>query len=169
MKLNFLILLLLLTLRISAQTGKFYNTDNQLPSSFVNQVYQDSQGYIWIATRNGLSRYDGYQFKNFTNDDLTSAYINCICEDSKHDLYFGSNTNVQRFHNGAFETIHLYDKNTKREISTYVTSIIENKQGKILISTSGYGLLQLKDNTAMALGGATAKVLFIRKMVEDSK
>lgn len=49
----------------SAQMGKFFNPDKQLSSSFVTQVYQDREGYIWITTRDGINRYDGYQFHVF--------------------------------------------------------------------------------------------------------
>lgn len=45
-----------------AQRGKFFNSDNQLSSNLATQVFQDSNGFIWIATRNGLNIYDGYNF-----------------------------------------------------------------------------------------------------------
>ena len=49
---------------IHAQMGKFFTTDNhQLSGSFVSQVYLDQDGFLWITTRNGINRYDGYQFR----------------------------------------------------------------------------------------------------------
>lgn len=45
-----------------AQRGKLFNSDNQLSSNLATQVFQDSNGFIWIATRNGLNIYDGYNF-----------------------------------------------------------------------------------------------------------
>ena len=41
-----------------AQRGKLFNSDNQLSSNLATQVFQDSNGFIWIATRNGLNIYD---------------------------------------------------------------------------------------------------------------
>ena len=42
-----------------------YTTDDGLPSSETYQVLQDHAGYIWIATDNGVSRFDGYSFRNY--------------------------------------------------------------------------------------------------------
>lgn len=66
-----------------------YNVDNGLPSSQVYHVFQDSKGYIWFATGNGVSRYDGYKFENF---DLQSGLVDNdvfeIYEDYKHRIWF---------------------------------------------------------------------------------
>ena len=57
-----LILFLLVLFAVSgyAQMGKLFDADQQISSSFTNQVYLDRDGFIWVATRNGLNRYDGY-------------------------------------------------------------------------------------------------------------
>ena len=71
-------LLLLTILSISAallQAQSFrlpqpqFITDRQgLPQAFVPGILQDKQGFIWVATRDGLCRYDGYRFKLFQPD-----------------------------------------------------------------------------------------------------
>jgi ligand-binding sensor domain-containing protein len=43
--------------------GKLFDADKQMSSSFTTQIYLDRDGFIWVATRNGLNRYDGYQFR----------------------------------------------------------------------------------------------------------
>ena len=58
-----------------AQLGKFFNPDRQLSSSFVTQVYQDREGYLWIATRDGINRYDGYQFQVFRRENEGSQTL----------------------------------------------------------------------------------------------
>ena len=58
----------LLSLNAVAQTGKLFNTENQLSSSFANQVFQARNGFIWIATRNGINVYDGYNFTLLRRD-----------------------------------------------------------------------------------------------------
>ncbi len=66
-----------------------YTVDNGLPSSVVYHVFQDTNGYIWFATANGVSRYDGYRFENF---DLQSGLVDNdvfeIYEDYKHRIWF---------------------------------------------------------------------------------
>ena len=42
-----------------------YSTDNGLSSNAVSDIKQDDFGYIWIATWNGLSRFDGFEFFNY--------------------------------------------------------------------------------------------------------
>ena len=68
---------------IHAQIGRLFNTDNHLSSSFAMHVYQDYDGFIWVSTRNGLNRYDGYNFKVFKKgeyscDGMKSNYINTV-------------------------------------------------------------------------------------------
>ena len=43
---------------------------NQLPTHIINTVFQDSQGYIWYGTQDGLCRDDGYSVQTFRNDFL---------------------------------------------------------------------------------------------------
>jgi len=66
-----------------------YTVDDGLPSSTIYHVFQDSKGYIWFATANGVSRYDGYKFENF---DLQSGLVDNevfeIYEDYKHRIWF---------------------------------------------------------------------------------
>lgn len=68
------ILLALVTVSVpdlQAQELKFthYSVDNGLPSSQVHDIIQDKRGYLWFTTDGGLSRYDGYSFKNYTTPD----------------------------------------------------------------------------------------------------
>jgi ligand-binding sensor domain-containing protein/two-component sensor histidine kinase len=43
-----------------------YTTNNGLTDNSISKTIIDKKGFLWIATRNGLSRYDGYSFKNYT-------------------------------------------------------------------------------------------------------
>ena len=64
------------------------NTSNGLTNNSVRRVFQDSKGYLWIGTQDGLNKYDGYKFTNYRYDpqDTTSISNNviwAIYEDSK--------------------------------------------------------------------------------------
>lgn len=52
-------LLLFFSLLCYGQSSKLFTTDNELSSSLINQIYQDRNGFIWVATEDGLNRYDG--------------------------------------------------------------------------------------------------------------
>jgi len=49
-----------------ASTVRFFNASDGLPDNAVHTVFQDANDFLWIGTRLGLSRFDGYSFKNWT-------------------------------------------------------------------------------------------------------
>ena len=104
---------LLLTLTLQAQVGKLFDADKQLSSSFTSQVYQDRDGFIWVATRNGLNKYDGYQFqvikKESANIGMASNYVNCILQDRNGLFYIGMYGAFQSYNNHQFKDIKVYD------------------------------------------------------------
>src|SRR5215510_6553386 len=48
---------------------KTYTTDDGLIRNTVREILHDSHGYLWLVTPSGLSRFDGYSFKNYTADN----------------------------------------------------------------------------------------------------
>ena len=59
-----------------------------LVDNFVTSIYQDERGALWIGTANGISRYDGASFENFTvRDGLPDNRVISICEDNKGNLW----------------------------------------------------------------------------------
>src|SRR5215471_2536408 len=76
---------------------KHYSTDDGLPHSVVGAIYQDSKGFIWFATADGLSRFDGYRFTNYGKQDgLPNAIVTSITEDAKGQLWVGTMGGVAR-------------------------------------------------------------------------
>ena len=66
------IIRLFLMIKSLSRTGtwKTYSIDHGLPSLRIEHIAEDSEGYIWFATRdNGASRFDGDEFQNFTTQD----------------------------------------------------------------------------------------------------
>ena len=57
-----------------------FTIENGLSNNHVLDILQDKYGYIWIATRNGLNRFDGYRFVTYKNDpeDSTSLSDNYV-------------------------------------------------------------------------------------------
>src|ERR1700744_6335789 len=62
------------------QSMRTLSTRDGLPQSFVSGIVQDDSSFIWIATRNGLTRFDGLQYKLFQHrqDDTGSIASNII-------------------------------------------------------------------------------------------
>ena len=65
---------------------------NNLPISSVTSITQDTDGFIWIGTKNGLSRYDGHSFKlyNYTNNRLDADDVSAVFIDSRKRIWIGT-------------------------------------------------------------------------------
>lgn len=85
---------------------------NGLPSNICHKVIQDSSGYIWVATSNGLVRYDGINTKVFTkaNDALYSNQIKDIVIDKKHNFWIISNRHLMKFYPTTGIFVDMHDK-----------------------------------------------------------
>ncbi len=88
----FIFLCLLLPCFPQAQPQPFarvYAGEQGLPSNIVTEVLQDSRGYLWLATGNGLCRYDGYAFTNLhAGAGQSDANVLFIEEDRRGRLWF---------------------------------------------------------------------------------
>ena len=132
---------------LRAQTGSFYSTDNVLSNSLINNIYQDSRNFIWIATEDGLNRYDGVRFnvyRNRRNDTgtLKNNYVRTVFEDSKGRFWVGCINGLMRYDRGtdSFTEIPIYFRN--QIVEPHITSVIETPEGEILVSTSGGGIIR---------------------------
>jgi signal transduction histidine kinase/DNA-binding response OmpR family regulator/ligand-binding sensor domain-containing protein len=103
----------------AAQSGYLFNTKkltvkDGLAHQEVYDVYQDSRGFMWMATRSGLSRYDGYKFTNFTKEQngLTNNTLHAVAEDDAGNLWLFSQTGIVK--HSSLQSIDLLDiKNGK--------------------------------------------------------
>lgn len=133
---------------MTAQTGIFYSTDKDLSNSLINCIYQDKRNYIWIATEDGLNKFDGVKFTVYKNSQkdpasLKNNYVRSLFEDSRGRFWIGGITGLQLFNRttNKFSVVKLYSSG--KIIQPHVTSIIESRDGTIWISTSGEGVLKL--------------------------
>lgn len=116
-----------------------------LLGSNVLSFLQDHQGFIWVGTDKGLSRYDGYRFILFNEDpevsgSLKGSYVWSIYEDQEHNLWVGTDwLNFLNRETGKFEQIEI-KKDTLSERNRDVEVITGDLQGNIWVGTSGSGL-----------------------------
>lgn len=69
-----------------------YDISDGLGHGVVTSIYQDTKGYLWFSTYEGLSRFDGYRFTNYdTRDGLSHPIINQVTEDRKGRLWVATN------------------------------------------------------------------------------
>lgn len=120
-----------------------------LSQGMVFDILQDKEGFIWVATKNGLNRYYGYGFKIYTNDpyDIHSVSSNLVTElfeDSKGRIWAGTENaglNVFDKTTGKFFRI-VNDPNNPNSISgnNIRPGITETRDGKILVAANKEGL-----------------------------
>jgi len=122
--------------------------DQGLSQSSVRCILQDSRGFMWMGTEDGLNKYDGYSFKAYKPvpgdpHSISSNFIRCICEDRRGDLWIGTNgggLNKLDRDSGSY-TRFMHRPGDETSISNnYVWSVIEDRSGIFWIGTDGGGL-----------------------------
>ena len=163
-----LIIVLFLTtqwLEVTAQNVIGYgsiSTAEGLSQGMVFDMLQDKEGFIWVATKNGLNRYDGYSFKIFTNDpynsnSLSSNTILKLLEDSKGRIWAGTENagvNIYDKKSGKFYRIAHSILNPASLSGNGIRSILEMKDGRMLVATNSDGLNIIELNNNFFANGA---------------
>ena len=109
-QIKYLLFFLLIALAnyLPAQTNspqynfKQLNVQNGLAQNIVYHFLQDSKGYIWLGTHNGLTMYDGVRAISFMHDEqknnsLASNFITRILEDADHQVWVGNEKGIDVF------------------------------------------------------------------------
>ena len=142
----------------------------QLPTNEVRNLFQDKEGYIWIATYNGLVRYDGYSTKVYHaepngSEKSIDGFINAIAEDYQCNLWIGT-------HNGLYK---LNKKNDKIEnISlpppqvTNVETVTCTHKGSVWVGTNK-GLFIKKESEANFTQYKFETNIDVKSILEDKR
>ena len=118
---------------------KQLSAPHSLPTNEVQKVYQDRDGFIWFATRNGLCQYNGYEttlYKSnlYSPDLLPTNSITCLVDDNNNNLWIGTS-----------EGLNVMDKRTG-EIKKYKAPSISNNVVSALCVTRDNTLWVGTDN-----------------------
>lgn len=92
-----------------------------LSQGSVLSIAQDAQGFIWLATQDGLNRYDGYNFKIFKFDlnksqSISDSYVKAVYVDQAGVLWCGGFNGLNRF-DQLHETFSRYEHNKENDSS----------------------------------------------------
>ena len=135
-----------------AQSKNFFDYNEGLSNSLINKIYQDRKGFIWVATEDGLNRFDGMQFKSFYADDedknsLKNNFVTAMAEDNRGNLWVGQINGLQVYDHEteSFREIEFYASDERTHL--YISSIIVSSTGDIWMTTSGYGLILVDHET----------------------
>ena len=125
-----------------------FSSENGMPANSCLSLLQDSKGFIWIGTANGLAKFDGYDFTSYTHniEDSSSIASNSIwsmMEDRNGLLWFGTERGgINIFDRDTEKFTHfLHDQADVSSLGTgLVAAIIEDSEGVVWIATRGGGL-----------------------------
>ena len=129
-------------------------TADGLPEGDVHAILQDSQGFMWFGTEDGLVRYDGqelvrYGYSRKEKRGLPGTYINQIVEDPHHDVWLAINGGLARWNRGADRfTVYRHDPRDPNSLaSDEVNTIVVDTQGRIWVGMTDAGLDVLDPRT----------------------
>jgi ligand-binding sensor domain-containing protein len=74
-----------------------YTTADGLAGNTIDRIVRDSRGYLWFCTREGISRFDGYQFRNFGADQGLPVPDNDLVETPSGDYFVATGDGIARF------------------------------------------------------------------------
>ncbi|MEJ2053144.1 MAG: two-component regulator propeller domain-containing protein, partial [Calditrichaceae bacterium] len=138
MKFIRLVILIILSLAaVESHTGlkfKQIKVQDGLSQSWVKCIYQDSYGYLWFGTAEGVNKYNGCDFRLYKNDPgdnktLSNNLVNVIFEDSSGNLWVGTQSGI-----------NIYDRvkdhfNRYPELQEeYINDFIELNDGRIIVA-----------------------------------
>ena len=166
----------LLCLSSWGRSGYFYTpSPHQLTSSKIQDVLQDSRGFLWISTEFGLNKFDGYNFTYFFNetDNEQSLRFNsttCLFNDREGRLWVGTVKGLDRYDAETNSFIH-YTALCKDQ--PRINCLYQLRDGRVLVGTAGYGLFvvdeekkQLKPLHGMTVHDEDG---YFVKLLEDRK
>ncbi|MET0462359.1 MAG: ATP-binding protein [Chitinophagaceae bacterium] len=124
------------------------STAQGLSQGMVFDLLQDREGFIWVGTKNGLNRYDGYSFKVFSTDpydpkSLSSNTILKLFEDSKGRIWIGTQDaglNVYDKRSGRFVRITNKISDAASLSGNTIRLMDELRDGRMLVAADGAGL-----------------------------
>ncbi|MEO1023700.1 MAG: two-component regulator propeller domain-containing protein, partial [Bacteroidota bacterium] len=145
-----------------------YSIESGLSESVVNDVIQDRDGYLWMATGYGLNRFDGIEFLNyFEEHGLNSNRVRSLYQDRTGKIWIGTEQGVNVWMQDSLYRFSELEA-LQQEI---VISIMEDSNGELWFGTDGSGAWQL-ERTGGLIQYSTAQGLRsnqVRAMAEDPK
>lgn len=131
---------------IQSQVYQFetFNVEDGLSQSQVNCIYEDSRGFLWLATYGGgVNRFDGVNFESYEEKNgLAGPIVTSITEDKHGNMWFGSTWGGLTKFDGKYFTV--YDKNDGL-VDNGIHSLAYDKEKDELLIGTAFGLSEFKN------------------------
>lgn len=159
---------------------KRITVEDGLSQTSVEYLFQDSKGYMWIGTIDGLNRYNGSRFEVFRYskdkpNSISGNYISAIAEDDEGNIWVGTSRGLNRINTHTSEIITYLPGVNGCNLSNYnITEILIDSKGDIYIATEdGLNLYNEEDDNFIRLYNSGDKKnslssQFVYSIVEDN-
>ncbi len=123
-----------------------FTITNGLSSNSITAIYQDSKGFVWIGTEDGLNKYYGEKFEEFKHvsadeSTISGNCIMCITEDLKGQIWIGTKrggVSVYNRETGKFRSYHHNPENSKSIPDNDIYGFNITRNGEIWIKTENF-------------------------------
>jgi signal transduction histidine kinase/ligand-binding sensor domain-containing protein/ActR/RegA family two-component response regulator len=123
-----------------------WTTESGLPQNSILAIAQTPDGYLWLGTEEGLSRFDGVRFFTFDSrntPDLRSNEVDSLLVDHRGALWIGTHGGgLTSLSHGVFKTFGKHEGLSNE----FVKALYEDEQGDLWIATDGGGLNHLRND-----------------------
>lgn len=169
--------------RLSSQPVAFdyYSLAEGLPQSSVNTMLQDTYGFLWFGTQDGLCRFDGYSFRIFRHNpndsaSLTNNYVNILYQDKAGILWVGTNNGLNVYNPKTDKFTRLYHTEQPGSLhNDNISCLLEDRHGNFWVGSQEQGVCILDRKTMLVRqvfrhhpqDAASLPSNVIRQMYED--
>ncbi|MBZ4188017.1 hybrid sensor histidine kinase/response regulator transcription factor [Niabella beijingensis] len=150
---------------------KNYSVRSGMSSNTVWNILQDDQGYMWFGTKNGLNRFDGYNFKIYQvredKDHADNSLIHSVCKINSTTFWVGTEEGLYSFDlsREKFERIAFAKKDL-------IFDILKSSGGEIWVATRSNGVYRFDPRRGTVMNYRAAKgglsLNQVRKLAEDN-
>ncbi|HOZ31212.1 MAG TPA: two-component regulator propeller domain-containing protein, partial [Bacteroidales bacterium] len=135
-KLISIFVLTILAVSIMSQTPTYYTFEQALANDNVRSLEEDNNGFIWIGTINGITKFDGNEFTTYsTADGLGGNIVYDICAHSSGEIYAATSGGMSIFDGVTWTNYDMGDGLP----SSSIWCVEEDNYGNIWIGTSDMG------------------------------
>lgn len=139
-----LLLLLFLCNTVKAQEHFIFSSmplEKELSSKHITCFFQDSRGFMWIGTENGLNFFNGNSIKfykhDFTNgNSILNNFILHICEDAEKNIWISTEVGISKFNTSTQQFVSFTKDYSNNNIG-YKPKAFADKQGSIWLAGDG--------------------------------
>ncbi len=141
-----------------------YGIAEGMPQANGNHMVQDKDGYLWIATQSGITRFDGKRFKTYTQrDGLVSDLATRLLIDSKGHLWIGTRNGLSYFNGNRFNNFQPLTQG-----GFAVDALCEDQKGNLWVGTER-GLFLLVNGNLQFVALDEERLFRIYSICEDEE